>query len=160
MAKFSAGLLVYRLGPTMDRLPLEVLLVHPGGPYWARKDDHAWSIPKGEYLADEDPWLAAQREFREELGVGAPAGPALDLGSVTQSGGKRVQAWAVDGDLDVSIIESNTFDLEWPPRSGEMQTFPEVDRAAWFDPTVARTKLVLAQATFVDRLLDALADPA
>jgi predicted NUDIX family NTP pyrophosphohydrolase len=154
MVKLSAGLLVYRLGESSTRgSPVKLLLVHPGGPYWASKDDRAWSIPKGEYPADEDPWVTAQREFREELGLAPPDGPAIDLGQVTQSNGKRVQAWAVAGDLDVSHIESNAFELEWPPRSGSLQSFPEVDRADWFTPPVARRKLVAAQAEFVDRLV-------
>jgi len=160
MSRRSAGLLVYRVvGPRAGR-GIEVLLVHPGGPLWANRDAGAWSLPKGEYLSDEDPWATAQREFREELGLAPPDGPALDLGTVTQSGGKQVRAWAVRGDLDVSSIESNTFEMEWPPRSGATRSFPEVDRAEWFTTVVAPSKLVAAQAAFVPRLVDLLAgDP-
>ena len=155
MAKLSAGLLVYRLEPS-----LEVLLVHPGGPYWANKDERAWSIPKGEIEGNDDAWGTARREFREELGVDAPAGPAIDLGEVTQASGKRVRAWAVAGDLDVTAVESNTFELEWPPRSGTQQEFPEVDRAGWFAPAEARTKLIAAQVELVDRLVAHVATEA
>ena len=155
MGKRSAGLLVYRLEPT-----LQLLLVHPGGPFWAKKDERAWSIPKGEIDGDDDAWGTARREFHEELGLDPPAGPPIDLGEVTQSGGKRVQAWAVAGDLDVTTIESNTFELEWPPRSGTRQEFPEVDRAGWFSPVEARTKLIAAQVELVDRLVAQLATEA
>ena len=155
MGKRSAGLLVYRVEPA-----LQFLLVHPGGPFWAKKDERAWSIPKGEIDGDDDAWATAWREFREELGLDPPPGPAIDLGEVTQSGGKRVQAWAVAGDLDVTTIESNTFELEWPPRSGTHQDFPEVDRAGWFSPVEARTKLIAAQVELVDRLLAQLATEA
>ena len=154
MPKRSAGLLVWRRstdGP-------EVLIVHPGGPFWARKDDGAWSIPKGEIddVTDE-PIGVALREFREELGLEPPAADAVvHLGEVRQSGGKIVSAWAVEGDADVSAIESNTFEMEWPPRSGTRRSFPEVDRAGWFTVDEARTKLVAAQATFLDRLVAAL----
>jgi predicted NUDIX family NTP pyrophosphohydrolase len=145
----SAGLLLYRRpGP-------ELLLVHMGGPYWARKDAGAWTIPKGEY-ADEDPVAAARREFAEELGSPPPDGPLLELGSVRQRGGKTVQAWAVEGDFDVATLVSNTFEIEWPPRSGRRASFPEVDRAEWFDPDTARRKIVAAQAEFVDRLAASL----
>jgi predicted NUDIX family NTP pyrophosphohydrolase len=154
MAKRSAGILLYRLaGPEP-----EVLLVHPGGPFWARKDDGAWSIPKGEYAEDEDPRDAALREFEEELGTAAPGGAdaLLDLGEVRQRSGKVVSAYALEGDLDASAITSNTFPMEWPPRSGRTQEFPEVDRAGWFAPAEARAKLVPAQAELVDRLLERL----
>ncbi len=152
MAKRSGGILLYRTtagGP-------EVLLVHPGGPFWARKDLGVWSIPKGEYAEDEDPRAAAVREFEEELGT-APPGDAdgmLELGEIKQRAGKVVIAYAVAGDLDASAIRSNTFELEWPPRSGRTQHVPEVDRAEWFAPAEARRKLVPAQAPFVDRLLE------
>jgi len=131
------------------------MLVHMGGPFWARKDAGAWSIPKGEYDADaEDPRAVAAREFEEEIGRPAPAGDWVELGEARQSGGKRIVAWALEGDLDVSRIESNTFTTEWPPRSGEMQEFPEVDRADWFGLETAREKLVRGQVP----LLDALAE--
>ena len=149
----SAGLLLYRTrasGP-------ELLLGHMGGPFWARKDDRAWSIPKGEHGADEEPAGAAVREFTEELGSAPPAGPLVPLGSVRQRGGKQVTVFALEADFDADHITPGTFELEWPPRSGRRQLFPEIDRAAWFDPDTARRKLVAAQAEFVDRLLDALA---
>jgi predicted NUDIX family NTP pyrophosphohydrolase len=152
-AKLSAGVLLFRLAPDGE---IEVLLVHPGGPFWARRDEGAWSIPKGEYREDEDALAAARREFVEELGHEIPAGEPLDLGTVTQSSGKRVRAWAVEGDLDASAITSNTFELEWPPRSGRREQFPEVDRAAWFDLAEAREKLVKAQVAFLERLAEAL----
>jgi predicted NUDIX family NTP pyrophosphohydrolase len=160
VAKLSAGLLVYRPAPPdpPGEPGIEVLIVHPGGPYWAGKDAGAWSIPKGEHGPADDPWATARREFLEELGLDAPEGPALDLGQVIQAGGKHVQAWAVSGDVDVSTIVSNTFELEWPPRSGERQSFPEVDRAEWVTPATARAKLIAAQAAFLDRLLERLAD--
>ena len=155
MAKLSAGLLVHRRGASGGR---EVLLVHPGGPFWAKKDLAAWSIPKGEYVEGEDPHAAAHREFREELGTEAPAGQELELDPVRQSGGKWVRAWAVEGDLDCSSITSNTFEAEWPPRSGRMQTFPEVDRAEWFPIDVAREKLHTGQVQLLDQLLDRLGE--
>jgi predicted NUDIX family NTP pyrophosphohydrolase len=154
MARRSAGILLYRrAGPEP-----EVLLVHPGGPFWARKDDGAWSIPKGEYRHDEDPRAAALREFEEELGTAPPddADALLDLGEVRQRSGKIVTAYALEGDLDASAITSNTFAMAWPPRSGRTQEFPEVDRAGWFTPAEARAKLVPAQAELVDRLLERL----
>lgn len=154
MGKRSAGLLVHRAGPDGR---LEVLLVHPGGPFWANKDAAAWSIPKGEYTEGEDPLAVARREFAEELGVPAPAGPMVDLGTVRQAGGKEVVAWAIEGDLDVTAVVSNTFEMEWPPRSGSLQAFPEVDRAEWFTVDVAREKLHTAQRTFLDVLEDRLA---
>lgn len=148
----SAGILLYRHGPT----GLEVLLAHPGGPYWARRDDGAWSIPKGEVEQGEDPRAAAAREFAEELGSPLPDGEAIDLGSVRQRSGKQVQAWAVEGDLDADAIVSIVFTMVWPPRSGIEREFPEVDRAAWFDPATARAKLLPAQTPFVDRLEERL----
>jgi predicted NUDIX family NTP pyrophosphohydrolase len=129
----------------------KVLLVHPGGPFWARRDAGAWSIPKGEHDEGADPSECARREFREELGSEAPA-ELVDLGTVTQSGGKEVRAFYGVGDLDVSAVVSNTFTIEWPPRSGRMQEFPEVDRAGWFDVDLARAKINPAQAAFLDRL--------
>ena len=149
MAKTSAGLLLYRDGPGGD---LEVLLVHPGGPFWADKDAGVWSIPKGEYVEDENPAARAEEEFAEELGQAPPAGPRLDLGEVRQAGGKRVRAWAVRGDLDAGAATSNTFEMEWPPRSGRRQRFPEVDRAAWFTVAQARTKLLAGQIALLERL--------
>ncbi len=151
--KRSAGLLVYRRTPE-----LEVLLAHMGGPLWARRDEGAWSIPKGEYGAEEDPLAAARREYQEELGHPAPAGEPLDLGEVRQGGGKRVRAWALAGDLDARSITSNTFTLEWPPRSGKEREFPEVDRAGWFDLATARAKIVAGQAPLLERLRERLAD--
>lgn len=149
MAKLSAGLLLHRGAGEA----LEVLLVHPGGPFWARKDEGAWSIPKGEYLAGEDPLEAARREFDEELGTSPPDGPLLDLGEVRQAGGKHVVAWALRGDLDVDEITSNTFEMVWPPRSGQVQSFPEIDRAGWFTVEEARVKLLSGQLPFLDRLV-------
>jgi len=148
VAARSAGLLVYDVaeGETV------VLLVHPGGPFWANTDDGAWSIPKGEHDPAEDPLAAAYREFAEELGVAAPEGEPHPLGEVTQSGGKRVAAWAVGGHVDVEAIASNTFEMEWPPRSGQRRQFPEVDRAAWFTLAQARVKLLAAQVALLDRL--------
>jgi predicted NUDIX family NTP pyrophosphohydrolase len=131
-----------------------------GGPLWARKDAGAWSVPKGEYADEEEPLAAARREFAEELGHDAPAGDAIDLGDVTQSGGKRVRAFAIEGDLDVSNVKSNVFEMEWPPRSGRRESFPEVDRAAWFELDAARAKLVKAQAAFLDRLGERVAPPS
>lgn len=141
MAKQSAGILLYRT----ESVGLEVLLVHPGGPFWAKKDKGAWSIPKGEFVGDEAPLVAAKREFGEELGVTAPDGAYIDLGSAKQSGGKTVYAWAVQGDFDPSMLKSNTFSMEWPPKSGQEQSFPEVDRAAWVTLDEAREKLVAGQ---------------
>lgn len=145
----SAGLLLFR-GAGDD---LQVLLVHPGGPFWGKRDLGAWSIPKGECEDGEDPRAAAWREFGEELGTPAPDGEPLDLGEVRQKAGKTVLAWAIAGDLDPERIVSNTFTMEWPPRSGRQAEFPEIDRAEWFGVEVAREKLVPAQAELLDRLL-------
>jgi predicted NUDIX family NTP pyrophosphohydrolase len=153
MAKRSAGILLYRRRE--DGGP-EVLLVHPGGPFWARKDLGAWSIPKGEHGDDEDATAAARREFEEEIGTALPEGPLTALGEVRQRNGKRVQAWAAEGDLDPATVRSNTFELEWPPRSGRTQAFPEIDRAAWFGLDEARERLLGAQAPFLDRLREHL----
>jgi len=153
MAKTSAALLLYRRRPD----GVELLLGHMGGPFWSRKDDGGWSIPKGEHDGDEESLAAARREFHEELGAPAPDGPALDLGDVRTSSGKRVHAWAVEGEFDASAITSNMFELEWPPRSGRIQQFPELDRAAWLDAATARRKLTKSQQPFVDRLEAALA---
>ena len=135
---------------------LEVLLVHPGGPFWQKRDEGAWSIPKGELAENEDGMAVARREFQEELGSAAPGGAATPLGEVRQAGGKVVNAWALRGDLDITRITSNTFEIEWPPRSGKLQQFPEVDRAGWFDPDTARLKLLPAQRAFIDRLEEQL----
>ena len=152
VARRSAGILLYRIAGGAP----EVLLVHPGGPYWARKDAGAWSIPKGEYEDGEDPQACALREFEEELGVGLPPGKLAELGSVKQKGGKVVKAWAAEGDLDADSVRSNTFTMEWPPRSGRTAEFPEIDRAGWFGVETAREKLVPAQAELLDRLLERL----
>lgn len=154
MPKLSAGLLLYRI---VDGAP-EVLLVHPGGPYWAGKDDGAWSLPKGEYEPDEDPLEVAFREFREELGLDLPddARSPVSLGEVRQAGGKRVSAWALAGDLDVAIVRSNMFAMEWPRGSGRTAEFPEVDRAGWFGLEDARRKLLRGQVPFLDRLAESL----
>jgi len=148
----SAGLLLFRSGADGA---LEVLLGHPGGPFWANKDDGAWSIPKGEINPDEDPLTAAQREFAEETGF-TPEGQFIDLGAIKQPGGKVVHVWAVASDFDPSMLVSNTFVLEWPKNSGQMRSFPEVDRAAWFDVPSARCKLLKGQVGFIDRLIKVL----
>ena len=147
MAKKSAGLLLFRGSANA----LEVLLVHPGGPFWAKKDDGAWSIPKGELSDGEDALSAAIREFEEE--TGSPiAGEFVPLEPVTQQSGKIVYAWAIAGDFDLSGLRSNTFKMEWPPRSGQQREFPEVDRAAWFDLASARQKILKGQAPLLDQL--------
>ena len=148
MPKRSAGILLHRVGIA----GAEVLLVHPGGPFWARKDLGAWSIPKGEVDEGEDPRACALREFAEETGTRLPDGALDELGSVKLKGGKHVLAFAAAGDLDAERVRSNTFELEWPPRSGRTQAFPEIDRAGWFALAEARAKLNPAQAEFVDRL--------
>ena len=135
---------------------VEVLLAHPGGPYWTRKDTGAWTLPKGEIEAGEDALACALREFREETGC-APTGPFAPLGEVRQKSGKRVSAWTFEGDLDPALLESNLFEMEWPPRSGELRHFPEVDRVEWFDLHAARAKLLPAQLPFLERLAQALA---
>jgi predicted NUDIX family NTP pyrophosphohydrolase len=145
----SAGLLLYRRNPD-----IEVLLVHPGGPFFAKKDDGVWSIPKGEYEPGEDALAAAVREFEEELGSRPPDGERIDLGEIKQRGGKIVTAWAVEGDIDTVAVVSNTFAMEWPPRSGRTAEFPEIDRAEWFDLPTARTKILAAQEPFLDRLAE------
>jgi predicted NUDIX family NTP pyrophosphohydrolase len=148
----SAGILLHRRGSAGR----EVLLVHPGGPFWARKDAGAWSIPKGELDDGEDPRACALREFAEETGTELPPGELAELGAVKLKSGKQVVAFAAEGDLDPETLVSSTFELEWPPRSGRVQTFPEVDRAGWFGLDAAREKLNPAQAAFVDRLEDLL----
>ena len=147
--KRSAGILLFR-----RRAELEVLLVHPGGPFWAKKDLGAWSIPKGEHDEGEDGQACAIREFTEETGSAPSPGQLQDLGTIRQKAGKTVQAWALEGDLDAAAVRSNTFELQWPPRSGRMQVFPEVDRAEWFGLDEARERINPAQADFLDRLVD------
>jgi predicted NUDIX family NTP pyrophosphohydrolase len=147
---------VYR---TAGGRELEVLLVHPGGPFWAKKDEGAWSIPKGEHDPEDDPLRVAEREFLEEIGQVPPDASRVFLGEVTQSGGKRVSAWAVEGDVDVSAATSNTFELEWPRGSGVVRTYPEVDRAEWMSLGTARVRLLKGQRPLLDRLLEVL-DPS
>jgi predicted NUDIX family NTP pyrophosphohydrolase len=148
MAQKSAGLLLYRKGPSS----MEVFLVHPGGPYWARKDDGAWSIPKGLYDEDENALDAARREFAEETGI-AVDGAFVALGEFKQPSGKVVSAWAVEFDCDASAITSNSFSLEWPPKSGSLREFPEVDRAGWFSPQEAFQKILKGQRPILERLI-------
>jgi predicted NUDIX family NTP pyrophosphohydrolase len=152
----SAGLLVHRTGP--DGAP-EVLIAHMGGPFWAKKDAAAWSIPKGELDDGEEPEAAARREFTEELGLPAPAGELVDLGEVKQSGSKIVRVFAVAGDVDTAAVVPGTFQLEWPPRSGKLMEVPEVDRAEWVDLETAAVKLVKGQVPFLERLRAAVAAP-
>jgi predicted NUDIX family NTP pyrophosphohydrolase len=147
----SAGVLLYRTGPDGG---VEVLVGHMGGPFWARKDDGGWSIPKGEAGPGEEPFEVARREFAEELGSPVPASEFVDLGELRVSSGKVLTVWAAEGDLDADGTVSNTFSLEWPPRSGRLQEFPEIDRSAWFAVDVARQKLVKGQVPFLDRLLE------
>lgn len=146
----SAGILLYRHHDGV----LQVLLVHPGGPFWARKETGVWSIPKGEYRADEEPLAAARREFEEELGTAVPTGPTHDLGEIRQRAGKLVHAFGLEGDLDTAAITSNTCEIEWPPRSGRVITIPEVDRAEWFGLAEARERILPAQADLLDRLAE------
>lgn len=149
MPKLSAGLLLYRIAEGA----VEVLIVHPGGPFWARKDNGAWSVPKGEYADGEDPWAAARREFTEELGAPAPDGPRLDLAPVRQAGGKVVTVFAVGGDFDATVVHSNTFTMEWPRGSSKISEFPEIDRAAWLPVAAAREKLLAGQRPLLDQLM-------
>src|ERR1700734_3570579 len=153
MGATSAGLLLYRIPPGGA---VEVLIAHPGGPFWARKDDAAWTVPKGEYQSDEDPLNAAYREFEEEVGLPAPGGQAVFLGQRRQPGGKRVSVWALQGDLDITHSMSNTFELEWPRGSGTIREFPEVDRVEWMTVDGAVRKLVKGQTPFLDMLLETL----
>ena len=150
----SAGLLLHRRGPE----GVEVLIAHMGGPFWARKDEGAWSIPKGEYADGEEPLAAALREFAEELGRPAPEGPTIALGEFRQAGGKRVTVFAREADLDASDVHGDTFEMEWPPRSGRRQSFPEIDRAEWMSLDRARTRLVTGQIPALDALLTATRD--
>jgi predicted NUDIX family NTP pyrophosphohydrolase len=152
VARRSAGILLYRVAGGEP----EVLLVHPGGPFWARRDAGAWSIPKGEYGDAEEPRACALREFEEETGTALPPAELIELGEVKQKGGKLVTAWAAEGDLDADAVSSNTFTMEWPPRSGRTAEFPEIDRAGWFAIEEAREKLLPAQTEFLDRLLERL----
>jgi predicted NUDIX family NTP pyrophosphohydrolase len=153
MAKRSAGILMYRRNGER----MQFLLVHPGGPFWAKKDDGAWSIPKGLCQEGEDPLAAARREFEEETGC-VPSGDFIDLGHFRQPGGKIIAAWAVAGDFDTANLKSNLFSMEWPPKSGQMQEFPEADRAEWFEPAHARLKILKGQVPIIQTLLDRLAD--
>jgi len=151
--KRSAGVLLFRrIGPQ-----IEVLLAHPGGPFWKHKDEGAWSIPKGEYGDDEDPLAAAKREFSEEIGV-TPSGEFIPLGEVRQPGGKIVSVWALEGNFDARNLRSNTFSIPWPPNSGKLQEFPEIDRAEWFSLEIARRKILKGQAEVLDRLAGYLPD--
>lgn len=147
----SAGIALFRRTGSS----IEIFLIHPGGPFWKNKDLGAWQFPKGEYQDGEEPLAAARREFHEETGYDVD-GDFIDLGSVRQKAGKVVRLWAVQGDCDAKAIRSNTFSVEWPPKSGRMQEFPEVDRAGWFSPDDARRKLLAAQVPFVDRLCERL----
>jgi len=151
MAKLSAGLVMYRYRGAK----LEVFLVHPGGPFWSKKDEGVWSIPKGEYTEDEEAFEVAKREFKEETGYKAE-GDFMQLSPIKQPGGKIIAAWAFEGDCDAGKIKSNTFSMEWPPRSGKQAEFPEVDRAAWFPIKAAKTKLLKGQVSFIEQLCEAL----
>lgn len=147
MSKKSAGILLFKLE---NKIP-KVFLVHPGGPFWAKKDDGVWTIPKGEFDDDEDPLSAAKREFEEETGMKI-SGEFIELNPVKQKSGKLVYAWAVKGDIDPAKIKSNEFEIEWPPKSGKMKTFPEIDKAAWFDIKEANKKIIEAQSSLLREL--------
>ena len=151
MAKRSAGILMFR----RRGADVEVLLMHPGGPFWAKKDDGAWSIPKGEFLQGEDALAVAKREFEEETGA-RPQGEFLPLGDIVQAGRKIVTAWGLEGDFDPATLVSNRFELEWPPKSGRNASFPEVDRAQWFLPAEGRQKILPGQRELISRLIDAI----
>jgi predicted NUDIX family NTP pyrophosphohydrolase len=153
MTTRSAGILMYRRSPK-----LELMLAHPGGPFWAKKDEGAWSIPKGECDDAEEPLACAIREFEEELGS-RPMGKFIELGEIAQPSRKIVAAFAVECNFDPAKLRSNRFEIEWPPKSGVMQSFPEIDRAAWFAPTLAKVKILAGQQGFIDRLLAALHKP-
>jgi len=148
----SAGLLLYR----QKDGKLEVLIAHPGGPFFVKKDNGIWSIPKGLYEDNEDPFDAAKREFEEEIGLPAPGGEYIDLGEIKRKDGKIIRAWAVEGNIDEGKVKSNSFEMEWPPRSGQKQEFPEIDRAEWFGLTTASQKLQIAQVEFLKRLAEYL----
>lgn len=152
MKKQSAGLLLYR----QKKGRVEVLIAHPGGPFFAKKDNGFWSIPKGLYEDDEDPFAAAKREFEEEIGWPAPAGKYIELGEIKRKDGKTIKAWAVEGQVDETEVKSNTFEMEWPPKSGKIQEFPEIDQARWFDLPTASLKLQLVQTEFLERLAEHL----
>ena len=152
MTKRSAGILMF----SGRGCGLRLLLVHPGGPFWAKKDEGAWSIPKGEYDEGEDPLAVARREFEEELGSPAPTGGVIELGELAQPSRKQITIYAIEGDFDPSSLKSNLFEMEWPPKRGTMQSFPEVDRAQWFTPEEARTKILPGQRPFIDRLVQSL----
>jgi predicted NUDIX family NTP pyrophosphohydrolase len=156
VARKSAGLLLYRRRAG----GVEVLIAHMGGPLWASREQRAWTIVKGEYEEDEEPFAAARREFGEETGAEPPGGPALELGEVRQSGGKRVIAWAIEGDFDPAALRPGTFTMQWPPRSGQLREFPEIDRVRWCDPASARELLVAGQLALLDRLEELLAPGA
>lgn len=158
--KPSAGLLLYHRGNQADEIVLELLLAHMGGPFWARKDEGAWSIPKGEYEPGEDPFAAAKGEFEEEMGSAPPLVRYRELGSVSQPGGKLVTAWAAEADFDAAGAVSNTFELQWPPGSGQLASFPEIDTARWFTVEVALVKLLKGQRPLIDRLRQMLGNPA
>jgi predicted NUDIX family NTP pyrophosphohydrolase len=149
----SAGILLYRRAPDGT---VEVLLAHPGGPIWAARDAGVWTIPKGEFDDGEAAWDVARREFEEETGHPAPDGPSIELGEITQKGGKVVAGWALEGDLDPATAESNTFPFQWPPKSGRYITIPEIDRVEWFAPDEARRRIKETQIPLIDRLLAAL----
>jgi predicted NUDIX family NTP pyrophosphohydrolase len=151
MKKFSAGILIYRKTDVV-----EAFLVHPGGPFWAKKDIAAWSIPKGEHSEEEDTLSAAKREFAEEVGQDLPKGELIDLGDFKVSSGKVVHAWAVESDIDAKHVKSNLFEMEWPPKSGKMQEFPEVDKAGWFPLALAIQKIVKGQVPIVEKLAEHL----
>lgn len=154
MAKRSAALLLYKI---TEKNVIEVLIVHPGGPFWAKKDDGAWSVPKGEYEEGEAPRDVAYREFEEEIGISCPSGELIELGELKQPSGKRVVCWALQcNDLDISNTRSNMFEMEWPRGSGRMQSFPEVDKVAWFPLSHARLKLLKGHLGFLDRLMEVL----
>jgi predicted NUDIX family NTP pyrophosphohydrolase len=153
VARQSAGLLLYRFAPDGG---IQVLIAHPGGPIFARRDEGFWSLPKGEYEEGEHPLDAAEREFTEETGQAPPDSARISLGEVRQAGGKRVVAWGLEGDFDPAALASNDFSMEWPPKSGRIARFPEIDRVEWVVPAEARAKLNPAQVTFVDRLLAAV----
>jgi len=147
MSQKSAGIVLYRI----QNKSLEVFLVHPGGPYWSKKDEGAWSIPKGEINEDEEPLAAAKREFQEETGIKI-SGEFIQLNPVKQKGGKIVYAWAIEGDIDPQKIKSISFEIEWPPRSGKMKSFPEIDKAAWFQLSDAQKKIIEAQSALIKEL--------
>ena len=154
--KRSAGILMFK----GRECGLRLLLVHPGGPFWAKKDDGAWSIPKGEYDEGEEPLAVARRAFEEELGSPVPSGGIIELGELVQPSRKQIIAYAIEGDFDPSSLKSNLFEMEWPPKSGTMQSFPEVDRAEWFTVEEAHEKILSGQRDFIERLLERLEIPA